>query len=243
MQGEVLLIGAVLLAGITLFPATGADYQLGGAYPVPAGVGIVARDRTDTPAAGAYNICYINGLQTQPGAAVWWRRNHPRLVLPVKDTAWNEWLLDTRRPRALARVVGRWIDGCARAGFDAVEPDNLDSWTRSNGMLTRADNVRYARLLVKRAHAAGLAIGQKNAASLSRQRIFDFAVVEECQRYRECERYTKAYGRYVVEIEYRRRDFEAACAARSVPIVFRDRMLRPAGAPGYRFALCPSTSG
>jgi hypothetical protein len=234
-------IGAFALTGILLLPATGVDYQLGGAYPLPNGVGIVARDRSAAPAPGAYNICYVNAFQTQPGSLRWWRAKHPGLVLPVKDAAWGEWLLNTRRPRALAKVVGRWIDGCAAAGFQAVEPDNLDSWTRSDGSLTRADNVRYAKLLIRRAHAAGLAIAQKNAASLAGQRLFDFAVVEECQRYDECATFTHAYGTQVIEIEYRRRDFEAACSTRSIPIVYRDRLLRTPAQKGYRFDRCQST--
>jgi len=56
-------------------------------------------------------------------------------------------LLDTRsrgRRVALAGIVGGWIDGCARSGFDAVEPDNLDSWTRSRGVLHRADAIDFA---------------------------------------------------------------------------------------------------
>ena len=42
------------------------DYQLGGDRPVPDHVGIVVRDRTSEPLAGVYNICYVNGFQTQP---------------------------------------------------------------------------------------------------------------------------------------------------------------------------------
>lgn len=227
-----------LLVAVLLFPQTGVDYQLGGAYPLPTGVGIVVRDRSEAPPPGAYGICYVNAFQTQPGTTRWWRAKHPGLVLPVKDAAWDEWLLDTRKPRALVKLVGRWIDGCAADGFQAVEPDNLDSWTRSKGMLTRADNVRYAKLLIRRAHAAGLAIAQKNAASLAGRRLFDFAVVEQCQRYRECARFTRAYGGQVIEIEYRRRDFEAACAARTIPIVYRDRLLRTPARMGYRFDQC-----
>ena len=47
-------------------PNAGLDYQLGGAYPPPGDVKIVSRDRTDAPAPGLYNICYINGFQAQP---------------------------------------------------------------------------------------------------------------------------------------------------------------------------------
>ena len=69
----VLTIAPVLLAGCaTLDHATGeywvsyppgtiVDYQLGGAYPPPpVAVGGVARDSTDRPAPGLYNICYAD---------------------------------------------------------------------------------------------------------------------------------------------------------------------------------------
>jgi hypothetical protein len=159
------------------------------------------------------------------------------------DKNWGELLLDTgtrTKRRALARIVGRWIDGCGRSGFDAVEPDNLDSWQRSKGLLRRRDNVAFAQLLIRRAHRAGLAIAQKNAAGLAGARMFDFAVVEQCQRYRECARFTRAYGDQVLEIEYRRKDFDEACDARGarLPIVYRDVNLAPRGSRGYRFATC-----
>uniref|UniRef100_A0A0W0GD17 Putative glycoside hydrolase family 114 protein n=1 Tax=Moniliophthora roreri TaxID=221103 RepID=A0A0W0GD17_MONRR len=34
------------------------DYQIGGAYTPASDVAVVSRDRTDSPAAGKYNICY-----------------------------------------------------------------------------------------------------------------------------------------------------------------------------------------
>ena len=138
------------------------DYQLGGAYPPAAAVGIVARDRTERPVPGRYNVCYVNGFQTQPGTRAWWKRHRPQLLLRTRagrlvvDSAWGEVLLDTStatKRRTLARVVGRWMQGCASHGFQAVEPDNLDSWTRSRHRLSRADNVAFARLLVRRRRA------------------------------------------------------------------------------------------
>jgi hypothetical protein len=85
-------------------------------------------------------------------------------------------------------LVGGWSDGCAADGFAAVEPDSLDSWTRSRGLLDRADAVALARLLVERAHAAGLAVAQKDAAELTGAGPgFDFAVAEDCGAYDECD--------------------------------------------------------
>lgn len=228
------------------------DYQIGRAYVPPDGVTVVSRDRTAAPLAGAYSLCYVNAYQTQPGQVRWWKRHHPLLLLRrpggrlVVDGAWDEVLLDVAsraKRQALARIVGRWIGGCARDGFDAVEPDNLDSWTRSDGLLTRDDAFAFARLIAGRAHAEGLAIGQKNAAGQVGRGVaagFDFAVAEECGRYRECGTYARAYGDRVLVVEYRDADFDWACArwGDRLSIVRRDRMVTAPGSRSYVFAGC-----
>jgi hypothetical protein len=248
-------------------PANGRlDYQLGGAYPPVADVAIVIRDRLEKPAAGKYNICYVNAFQSQPGDAGWWRKNHPDLLVKkdgqyVVDPNWpDEHILDTStsaKRAALMDVVGPWIDKCASDGFKAIEPDNLDSWMRSKGGLTRAANVAFAELLVQRAHKADLAIAQKNAAELAgigaSQIGFDFAIVEECQVWSECHVYTKTYGNQVYEIEYDDNDkdsngnaadpvsfFNAACRARgsTISVIYRDRDVVPADASGYVYKAC-----
>ena len=61
---------------------------------------IVDRDRTDAPAAGYYNVCYVNAFQTQPGESGLW----PSSVIlknangtPIQDPGWpGEYILDTR---------------------------------------------------------------------------------------------------------------------------------------------------
>src|SRR5436190_23204259 len=107
-------------------PDTDVDYQLGGASEPAANVGIVVRDRTEPPAAGLFNVCYVNGFQAQPDAKGFWR-HHDDLLLhdasgqPVVDEAWDETLLDVRTPAkraALARIEGRRVRGCARHGHD-----------------------------------------------------------------------------------------------------------------------------
>lgn len=218
---------------------TGFDYQLGGARPVPEGVGIVVRDRSARPLAGHYGVCYVNGFQTQVDQRRFWRHRMD-LVLrrdgkPVVDRAWGEWLLDisTAAKRArLARIVGRWTRGCARRGFDAVEFDNLDSYTRSHGLLDRHDAKRFARALVRRAHRAGLAAAQKNLADLDGSRLgYDFAIAEECGRYHECGSYLRHYGHRVLAVEYREQDLRADCGsyAGAMAIVLRDRDLAADG--------------
>ena len=230
------------VAGSTepLLPPTGVDwdYQLGGARAVPESVGVVVRDRRAEPVPGRYNVCYVNGFQTQPDERRFWR-DHWRLVLkrggdPVVDGAWGEWLLDIRtaaKRRSLARIVGRWTDGCAEDGFAAVEYDNLDSFTRSRGLLTRADARAYAERLVSRAHAAGLAAAQKNRAQWDGTVVgYDFAIAEQCAQYHECGDYAATYD-HVLAVEYRRRPFRRACRdwGDELSVVRRDVDLEPGG--------------
>lgn len=274
-------------AAITLPPANGTfDYQLGGAYPPAADVQVVSRDRTAEPAPGVYSICYVNLLQTQPdepgqsatdppdGTTAWWQRHHPDLLLRdaegelVMDDVWGEALFDVRTPArrdALFAVQRDWIAGCAQAGFDAVEPDNLDTHTRSTGLLTFAQTRAYLELVVPLAHAEGLAIAQKNTAGddgygaigdrfvrTEPPQGFDFAIAEECGVHHECEAYTAVYGDLVYEIEYTddnppvtregatRTVFAWACLDRgaSISVLLRDRDLVAVGDPEYHVETC-----
>ncbi len=197
------------------------------------------RDRRARPAPGRYNVCYVNGFQTQADERRFWRKRM-HLVLrrdgrPVVDGAWQEWLLDVRTPakrRALARIVGRWVAGCAVDGFDAVDLDNLDSFTRSRRLLKRGQAVAFARLLVGRAHRHGLAVAQKNFADLDGTRVgFDFAIAEECGRWHECGSYLRHYDARVLAVEYRDRDFARTCAQFDgrLSVLRRDLALRPRG--------------
>ncbi|MEV7692809.1 endo alpha-1,4 polygalactosaminidase [Microbacterium sp. NPDC089189] len=241
-------------ASISLPPAGAApDYQLGGAYDPDPRVGIVARDRTAEPAPDVYSICYLNGFQTQPGERGDWPDD---LVLRVDgedviDPDWpDEALLDTRGAQnraAIAERITGFIEDCAAAGFDAVEFDNLDTDTRSSGMLDADDNLALAATLVDAAHAVGLAAAQKNAAEdaarLRAEAGFDFAVVEECAVFDECGAYADVYGKNVISIEYTDalpRPFADLCADEASPasLVLRDRDLTTPGDPAYAFELC-----
>jgi hypothetical protein len=246
---------ALTATPISLPPTAGvADYQLGGSYEPAANVQIVTRDRSEPAPPGRYSICYVNSFQTQPGTLRWWKSKHPSLLLRdargrlVRDPDWpDEVLLDIRtsaRRKALGDLNRAWFEQCRRTGYDAVEPDNLDSWTRSKGRLRKQHAVSFARRLVRGAHASGTAIAQKNAPQLSRLGIgFDFAVVEECEVYRECGAYTRTYGSRMIEIEYTdngRRAFARACAKRSgrASILLRDRDVVPRGSRHYVSRTC-----
>ncbi|WP_223838973.1 endo alpha-1,4 polygalactosaminidase [Saccharopolyspora pogona] len=240
------------------FPAAAAvDYQLGGAYPPPAGFGVVVRDSTVQPAPGVYNICYVSGFQTQPAERELWLRDRRDMVLfgddglPVVDEEWpDELIVDTStadKRRRLTEIEDRTIKSCSAAGFDAVEIDNLDSYSRSDGALTAEDNLAFAAELARVAHGAGLLIGQKNAAELSsrakEQAGFDFAVAEECLQYDECADYTAVYDDRVIGIEYTDTLAEPpaeTCARpdRLKATVIRDRQLVAIGDEGYFYFQC-----
>lgn len=221
---------------ILLPPEDGSfDYQIGGGYEPPAGVVVLSRDREDVPAPGLYNICYVNGFQTQPSEQEWWLAEHPDLLLrdaggePIVDEDWGELLFDTstsEKRAALAAIVGEWILGCEARGFDAVEVDNLDSYSRSDGLLSPEDNVAFMALLSEIAHENGLASGQKNSTevlSFAEEMGTDFAVAEECNRWDECADYQEVYGDRVYVIEYREQDFDKGCAEfPELSIVLRD---------------------
>ena len=234
------------------FPAGAvADYQLGGSYDPDPDVAVVARDSTEQPAAGVYSICYVNGFQTQPGVA--W----PAELLvtvdgePFVDPNWpDENIIDissiSNREDAAA-IQFTSIEQCAERGFDAVEFDNLDSFSRSDGQLSLDDAVAFAALLVTHAHHLGLAAGQKNTGELGtrgRDEIgFDFAIVEECDQFEECEAFTEVYGDRVIDIEYTdelRRPFAQFCSDDAAPAstILRDRELSPRGAPEYVYEHC-----
>jgi hypothetical protein len=225
-------------------PHAGFDYQIGGAYPPPAGVRIVTRDRTAAPAAGLYNVCYVNAFQAQPGDEKTWPAD---LLLRdangevVVDEDWDEALLDigteAKRKRIAARV-NKWTDGCADKGFDAVEPDNYDSYTRSDDLLTAGDATAFLTLLSRHAHARGLAIGQKNTvdlAGLRKRTGLDFAVAEECGEYDECGEYAEAFDDRVLVIEYTDTGLRKARAAFGdrLSIVRRDVDVSTPGSAGY----------
>ncbi|MEU5345050.1 MULTISPECIES: endo alpha-1,4 polygalactosaminidase [unclassified Streptomyces] len=237
-------------AAVTLPPThANFDYQIGGAYTPPAGVTVVSRDREASPAAGLYNICYINAFQVQPGAEEDWDSD---LLLRdadgnvVYDEDWGEAMLDvstTAKQRRIANKVNVWIDECAAKGFKAVEPDNFDSYTRSGGLLESSEAEAYIKLLSAHAHSRGLAIAQKNTAELAENRVangLDFAVAEECGEWEECDTYTDAFGDNVIVIEYSKKGMSTACAGwgDQLSIVRRDTDVLPVGSAGYLRATC-----
>ncbi|WP_371789846.1 endo alpha-1,4 polygalactosaminidase [Streptomyces sp. NBC_01471] len=242
-------------ASVELPPVNaGFDYQIGEAYTPPSGVKVVSRDNADAPAKGLYNICYINAFQSQPDHEGDWKG----LLLegkdgsPAEDPDWpGEYALDITTPAkrtAIADKVDAVIDTCASKGFNAIEPDNYDSYTRFDG-LTADEAKAYMTLLVQHAHEKNLAIAQKNTAELApdaKSLGIDFAVTEECgmswgdEGGPECSQYEKAFGDHVLDVEYSDEGFKAACDGWSgkFSVVKRDEDVSAPGSDAYVRETC-----
>lgn len=239
--------------GWTLPPTGGYfDYQLSGDYPPPNEVLVVTRDWfAGTPADGLYNICYVNAFQTQPpddDDRPDEREGWPaEVVLPNEDPAWEgEYVIDlsTAELRAAAAAhVTTMIATCAEKGFHAVEFDNLDTYSRFDGLpFGQAETIDYAATLTAVAHDLGLAVGQKNTVELTREQSldrigFDFAVVEECAEFDECAAYRAVFDLHVLSIEYSPEGMVEACTqfGVGVPVLRRDLNLVTPDDPAYEF--------
>ncbi|MEU7219624.1 endo alpha-1,4 polygalactosaminidase [Nocardia iowensis] len=226
------------------------DYQIGAPYTPPPGVSVISRDYTKEPVPGVYNICYVNAFQTQKGAQGQW---DPDLLLRnengdvIEDEEWGgEAILDLRedgkRKRIAAKVNG-WIDICAAKGFQGVEPDNYDSYERSQGLFSTNEAQLFIQLLSAHAHDKGLAIAQKNTSDLlgaARKNGLDFAVAEECGQFGECDKYAAAFNDHVVVIEYSAKGLADACAdfKDRLSIVRRDKMVTAPNSGEYIRETC-----
>jgi hypothetical protein len=275
------------------------DYQIGGGYVPKSGVRVVSRDVKDAPAGLGYDICYLNGFQTQPdqngsdgqpieGTSKWFAGDASRkqLLLPnptpeyptatenqqyskpyYVDPGWpDEIMFDIRtdaKRAALAAIVGKQIQTCADKKFDAVEVDNLDSFTRAYAnladrklaregkepaagaptLMSKSDALAFATLLIQKAHGLNLAIAQKNTAELEEEGKaagFDLAVVEECGATTECADYASVWGGNWVDIEYTASGFSKACTSvkSAISVVQRDKNVTKEGSAGYVYAEC-----
>jgi hypothetical protein len=154
---------------------------------------------------GEHVVCYVD-------AGTWerWRPDAGRFRRSVlgRPNGWpGERWLDIRRLAVLRPIMLERLDRCRRRGFDGVELDNVDGYANHTGFaLHAADQLRYDIFLANAAHRRGLAVALKNDLGQVPRlvRYFDWALVEQCFRYRECWRlrpFLRA-GKPVMEIEY-----------------------------------------
>jgi hypothetical protein len=169
-------------------------------------------------AQGKKVICYLS-------AGSWenWqtdKNDFPAKVIGKPLDGWpGERYLDIRAPE-VREIMKLRLDRCRDKGFDAVDPDNVDSFEIGNKTgfpLKAGDAIRYLRFLADEAHKRGLAIGLKNATEIAPKLldVMDFAVTEDCfdQGWCPVSRNFTNRNKAVFAIEYTDNgiDFDAFC--------------------------------
>ena len=134
--------------------------------------------------------------------------NHPPPQLRLK--AWDavalgtmaQWdgeaWLDINKLVALKALMAPRLDAAAAKGCDAVEPDNTDCFTNpdecgvsGSGQAKKAAQLAYNRWTAEYAHGKGMLCALKNTGDLAVElaTVHDFAIVEQCSQYNECDVY------------------------------------------------------
>ncbi len=151
-------------------------------------------------------VCYVSA-----GSVEEWRPDaaaFPESVTGQPLALWpGERWIDIRQRDLLRPILTARADRCARAGFDAIDWDNVDGYTQNTGFPLRADDqLAYNRMLASIAHERGMSVGLKNDLAQIPALVgsFDFAVNEQCAEFEECDRLLpfSGAGKAVVQIEY-----------------------------------------
>ncbi|GAB4052422.1 endo alpha-1,4 polygalactosaminidase [Catellatospora paridis] len=160
----------------------------------------------DLHRAGRKVICYVNAgayEEFRPD-----RGRYPAEVLGRDLSGWpGERWVDIRRWDLLEPILTARFTMCRDKGFDGVEPDNVDAYANDSGFpLRAADQLEFNGRVAKLARGLGLAVGLKNDVEQAADLVgvMDFAVNEECAKYRECSALGVfiAAGKPVFHVEY-----------------------------------------
>jgi hypothetical protein len=165
------------------------DWYLQGGAVTGRGVDVYDVDLFETSASqvavqkaeGAHVVCYLSAGTWEP-----YRPDADSYPAEILGNNWDEWderYVDIRRLDLLGPILAARMDLCADKGFDAVEPDNIDTYWADTGFpLTEADELNFIRWLIDQAHDRGLGIAQKNVPELAGELgdEMDFIVTEDC---------------------------------------------------------------
>jgi hypothetical protein len=159
-------------------------------------------------ALGRRAVCYIDmgaWEQYRPDAS-----QFPASVIGKKDPAWNESYLDIRRLDILGPLMSKRLDECKAKGFDAVEPDQIETYAAGAAVtgfsLSYSDQIAYNVWIADQAHQRGLGVALKNDADQAADLVgkFDWALLEDCYQQGWCQKMAPflAVGKRVIDVEY-----------------------------------------
>jgi hypothetical protein len=140
-------------------------------------------------------------------------KDYPPSILGKKLPGYpQERFVDIRALDKLGPILQKRFETCKTKGFDAVEPDNMDTYTykptekKTGFPLTAKDEIAFITWFVVQVHGLGMSILQKNDPGQTDQvqNQFDFALLEQCAQYGFCKRYElyHASSRAVFDTEY-----------------------------------------
>jgi hypothetical protein len=172
-----------------------------GAYDID-GFGNSAAEVTALHAQGKRVVCYMDAGTYEPNRPD--SAQFPAALLGSDVVGWpGEKWLDIRpggpNYATLQSIMTARFTICRDKGFDAVEPDNLDSYQNSGGFnATVADQLAFNQWIAATVHGLGMAVFQKNDLDQIPQLVGDFdgLLDEECNKFTECDKlapYTAAH--------------------------------------------------
>jgi hypothetical protein len=143
-------------------------------------------------ARGLKVVCYMDAGTYEPGRPD--SSSFPASLKGKAVSGWpGEYWLDVRPSgpnyATLQSIMLARFKTCQQKGFDAVEPDNIDSYQNNPGFpTTAADQLAYNKWIASTVHGLGLAVFQKNDLDqvTALEPYFDGILDEECNKYSEC---------------------------------------------------------
>ena len=182
-------------------------------------------------------ICYFSA-----GSAENWRPDYskyPKVALGKAMSGWagEKWV--DYRNAGVMKIIENRINLARSKGCNGVDPDNVDGHLNATGFpLTASTQRDFVESMSSSAKVAGLLIGLKNSPETASdlERVTDFVVVEECEKYKECSMYNafSVNKKPIYQIEYQAKSsiLCANAAKRGASLIFANSALTS-------FQFCP----
>ncbi len=255
--------------GAVVLPPSGKllwDWQIGATTDAniiaPAGVKVIDVDGFNTSATkvsqlkaqGIYTVCYINAGSWQAGYPD--SAQYPDYLKIQQDPNWpGEYFLDVTdvfKPNSvLAAILRTRLQMCKSKGFDALEPDNLQNDENvTGGRISLQQQIDFNGWIADEAHAAGLAVFQKNGPDkvlltdkTGKKMVekFDGILNEECQQFNECGPLAEyvSRGKLALNTEYSLAPDCTTSNSLNINTIRKDLSLVGANMSGYNRVTCP----
>ncbi len=151
-------------------------------------------------------ICYFSA-----GSAENWRDDFDKFPKSVLGKDYKNWpgekWLDISNYEMFKDIMLARLDLAVKKKCDGVDPDNIQGYKEDTGFnLNYEDQLRYNIWLANETHKRNLSIALKNDGEQVKNLIdyYDFAVVESCFEFNECEPYKEfiKQNKAVLGVEY-----------------------------------------